>query len=81
MITIQEYEHRRSRLQKEIVQNSLDAYFVSSEDSIYYLTGASYKPLERPFFIVVWPERAPTLIVPMLEKVHMTKANIGAVRP
>ncbi|MEE4261845.1 MAG: Xaa-Pro peptidase family protein [Desulfobacteraceae bacterium] len=81
MITIEEYELRRSRLQKEIAQNSLDAYLVSSEDSIYYLTGASYKPLERPFFIVVWPERAPTLIVPMLEKVHMTKANIGTVTP
>lgn len=79
MITIEEYEHRRRRLQKEIVQNSLDAYLVSSEESIYYLTGASYKPLERPFFIVVWPEREPTLIVPMLEKVHMTKANIGTV--
>jgi Xaa-Pro aminopeptidase len=79
MITLEEYEHRRERLQKEIVQNSLDAYLVSSEESIYYLTGASYKPLERPFFIVVWPEREPTLIVPMLEKVHMTKANIGTV--
>ena len=81
MITLEEYQHRRSRLQKEVVQNSLDAYLVSSEDSIYYLTGASYKPLERPFFIVVWPEREPTLIVPMLEKVHMTKANIGTVQP
>jgi len=81
MITIEEYQHRRSRLQKEVGQNSLDAYLVSSEDSIYYLTGASYKPLERPFFIVVWPEREPTLIVPMLEKVHMTKANIGTVTP
>ena len=81
MITIKEYEHRRSRLQKEIVQNRLDAYLVSSEESIYYLTGASYKPLERPFFIVVRPEREPTLIVPMLEKIHMAKANIGTVTP
>ena len=81
MITIEEYQHRRRRLQKEVVQNSLDAYLVSSEDSIYYLTGASYKPLERPFFIVGWPDREPTLIVPMLEKVHMTKASIGTVTP
>jgi len=80
MITNEEYKHRRSRLRDEIIQNSLDAYLVSSEESIYYLTGASYKPLERPFFIVLWPEREPTLIVPMLEKVHMTKANIGTVK-
>jgi len=78
---MEEYGHRRSRLQKETVQNGLDAYLVSSEDSIFYLTGASYKPLERPFFIVLWPEREPTLIVPMLEKEHMAKANIGAVTP
>ena len=81
MIANEEFKQRRRRLQKEIVDNRLDAYLVSSEESIYYLTGASYKPLERPFFIVVWPEREPTLIVPMLEKVHMTKANIGNVAP
>lgn len=81
MITLEEYRQRRTRLKKEIAKNGLDAYLVSSEDSIYYLTGASYKPLERPFFIIVWPEREPTLIVPMLEKVHMTKANIGTVTP
>ena len=81
MITLEEYRQRRTRLKNEIAKNGLDAYLVSSEESIYYLTGASYKPLERPFFIIVWPEREPTLIVPMLEKVHMTKANIGNVTP
>ena len=42
MIELEEYRQRRTRLQEQIVQNSLDAYLVSSEESIYYLTGASY---------------------------------------
>ncbi len=79
MITVDEYYQRRIKLGRTVAENGLSAYLVTSEESIYYLTGASYKPLERPFFIVIWPERDPTLIVPMLEREHMTKANIGNV--
>ena len=79
MINAEEYNNRRNKLQQAVAQQGLDAFLVSGEESIYYLTGASYKPLERPFFMIVWPSRTPTLVVPMLEKEHMSKANIGSV--
>ena len=79
MITKEEYKNRRTTLSNTVSEYSLDAFLVSSEENIYYLTGASYKPLERPFFIVIWPGREPTLVVPMLEKEHMEKAGIGNV--
>ena len=79
MITQKEYQNRRTILSSTVSERALDAFLVSSEENIYYLTGASYKPLERPFFIVIWPSREPTLVVPMLEKEHMEKAGIGNV--
>ena len=39
------------RLQAKINQNNLQAFLVTAQDSIYYLTGVTYVPLERPFFI------------------------------
>jgi len=54
MITKQEYLSRLANLQRKASENDLEAFLVSSEESIYYLTGVPYRPLERPFFIVVW---------------------------
>ena len=53
----------------------LDAFVVSSQDGIYYLSGASYKPEERPFFIIIRPEGKYDLIVPYLEYEHMKKVS------
>ncbi len=55
MISKQEYTERMVRLQRQVAENGLDIFLVSGEESIYYLTGVSYKPLERPFFIIVRP--------------------------
>ena len=69
-----EYRERMERLQNAVKQSGADVFLVTGQESIYYLTGASYKPMERPFFIVVWPERA-ALLVPQLEQAHMSKAK------
>lgn len=70
------HAQRIARLQERVGQSELDAFLVTSQESIYYLTGASYKPLERPFIIVVWPRgRKPALLVPELEREHMRKAE------
>ena len=69
------YRTRLDSLQRKIREEKLDAYLVTAQDSIYYLTGATYKPIERPFFIVVYPDGAPDLVVPELERAHMTKAR------
>jgi Xaa-Pro dipeptidase len=80
MITKQEYLLRMANLQRKTSDKGLEAFLVSSEESIYYLTGVSYRPLERPFFIVVWPASPATLLVPMLEKEHLRAApNVGQV--
>jgi Xaa-Pro dipeptidase len=49
-------------------------FIVSSLDSIYYLCGAGFEPLERPFFLLVRAEGAPVLLVPKLDQEHMKKA-------
>jgi len=79
VITEEEYALRRKKLQKKVVDQKLDAFLVSSAESIYYLTGVFYFQQERPFFIVVWPDAASVLVVPALEKAHMQKAGVGNV--
>ena len=78
-ISAAEYRFRLESLQSRIGQAGLELFVVSSFDSIYYLTGAGFEPLERPFFLLVRPTGAPTLLVPRLDHEHMKKArNIPA---
>ncbi len=79
-ISAQEYSIRMRHLQDKVAEHGLDTFLVSSEESIYYLTGVSYRPFERPFFIAVRPRAAATLLVPALEKDHLKDApNISEV--
>jgi Xaa-Pro dipeptidase len=73
MIHPSEHLDRIERLQKKLSVEGIDAYLVSSEENIYYLTGIPYRPLERPFFIVVQASGA-VLIVPALEAIHLKEA-------
>lgn len=80
MIARNEYQERMRRLRQGVAEAGLEAFLVSSEDSIYYLTGVSYRPLERPFFILVKPEGALVLLVPALEQEHLRAApNVDEV--
>lgn len=80
MITDKEFTERMGRLQDAVSHQQLDVFLVSQEESIYYLTGVSYRPLERPFFILVWPDRPAELLVPTLEEDHLKAApNVGGV--
>lgn len=74
-ISSAEYRGRLEALQAGLKQAGLDLLIVSAFDSIYYLTGAGFEPLERPFFLLVRPERSPGLLVPKLDRQHMTKAH------
>lgn len=73
-ITPQEHQARMTRLQEAVAAEGLDLFLVSAEESILYLTGVSYSPLERPFFILVRPHAEPQLLVPMLERDHLSGA-------
>ncbi|NLZ91774.1 MAG: aminopeptidase P family protein, partial [Clostridiales bacterium] len=67
---------RISSLQDTMKRCSLDAYIVTAEEDIWYLTNITYRPEERPFFIVMAPQQKPILIVPKLEEAHVHKAII-----
>ncbi len=72
-----EYRRRIDRLRSEVAAAGLDLFLVTSLESIYYLTGAGFEPLERPFFLLIEPSggRGPVLLVPKLDGEHMGKAR------
>jgi Xaa-Pro dipeptidase len=77
MLRIQpdEYRQRLDSLQAAVRRAGLDLFIVSAFDSIYYLTGAGFEPLERPFFLFIRPDQMPTLLVPKLDHEHMKQAH------
>ena len=74
MISRQEYLDRMQKLQRKVAASEIDAFLVATEESIYYLSGVSYRPLERPFFILVRPQGGAALLVPALEATHLSAA-------
>jgi Xaa-Pro dipeptidase len=82
-ISQETYRNRLERLESAVAEAELEVFLVSSFDSIYYLTGAGFEPLERPFFMAVYPPgvRGPILLVPRLDAEHMKKArNVAEIR-
>jgi len=80
MIVKQERIQRLEQLKDKLAANDLDAFLVTATESIYYLTGVSYEPLERPFFIIVHPRAALCLLVPALEVEHLRAApNVNQI--
>jgi Xaa-Pro dipeptidase len=82
-ISQDEYRRRLDLLEAAVAGADLEVFLVTSFDNIYYLTGAGFEPLERPFFLVVYPRgvRALKLLVPKLDADHMRKAqrNVPAI--
>src|SRR3954464_7668552 len=72
----QELTNRMKQLQERLITNEYDAYIITAEEDIWYYTNITYKPEERPFFIIVVPEQTPTLLVPKLEESHVHKSII-----
>ena len=68
-------QKRVERLQKYIGEQGLDAMLITSKDAVFYLSGASYDPVERPLIIILRPEGVPSLVVPRLEYEHMMKVE------
>src|SRR6516164_5448818 len=83
-ISPEEYRRRLERLESAVAEAGQEVFLVTSFDSIYYLTGKGFLPLERPFFMAVYPRgvRAPTLLVPKLDAEHMeeVRRNVPAVQ-
>jgi len=80
MLKTDEFLDRMKRLQGRLKQTGLQAFLVTAQDSIYYLTGVTYVPLERPFFILVRPAGEAALLAPALDREHLAGApNVGEV--
>jgi Xaa-Pro dipeptidase len=76
----QEYRERMQKLQARLADLDLAAFLVTAQDSIYYLTGVTYMPLERPFFLLVRPSGPVSLLAPALDREHLASApNVGTV--
>ncbi|WP_447595596.1 M24 family metallopeptidase [Aquipseudomonas campi] len=75
MIQDKEYISRREKIKTKLAELGADQFVATSSESIYYLCGASYEALERPFFLIIPREGAERLVVPYLEKDHLKKAR------
>lgn len=74
-ISPEEHCQRLKDLQRKLKERELDLFIVTSFESIFYLTGAGFEPLERPFFLLVEADGPPVLLVPKLDQKHMAKAH------
>ena len=79
-----EYQGRLAALQRRMADSGLDVFLVSAEDSIYYLTGVSYRPLERPFFIIVRPTADAVLLADdpsrVVTAIAVSRRTLGLAR-
>ncbi|KAL3946064.1 proline dipeptidase [Lactobacillus hilgardii] len=67
-----EIKHRITTLQNNLQDNDLDAYVITDQEDIWYFTNINYKPEQRPFLFVVYPDKKPLFVVPKLEVDHFT---------
>ena len=59
---------RLTRAQAMLGETSLDALVVAPSPDLAYLTGYDPMPLERPTLLIVRPDTAAALVVPLLER-------------
>jgi len=71
VISSSEYLGRIQRIKDLCSAEGLDAFLVTSSDNLYYLTGKSCMPFERPFVLIIRPEGQVTFMVPRLEEEHL----------
>ncbi len=69
-----EYKQRINNLKRRLKKSQLDALIISEEEDIYYLTGLTYKSLERLFLLVIKEDEI-TFILPKMELAHLKKVD------
>lgn len=69
-----DFRRRHEMLVDAVRAAGLRHYVVTSSENIFYLTGATFDPLERPFFLVIGADASRRMLVPVLEVDHMRKA-------
>lgn len=69
-----EFKARIETLQKRLSEENIDQLIVSEEEDIYYLTGLTYKSLERLFLLIVRSDEV-NFILPKMELGHLKKVD------
>jgi len=73
-ISKSEYKQRIQSTQERIKASEVDTLIISEEEDIYYLTGLTYKSLERLFLLII-KENKVIFIVPKMELAHLKKVD------
>lgn len=73
-ISPQEFTTRIKSLQQKLGETQLDVLIVSDEEDIYYLTGLTYKSLERLFLLIVSRDEV-NFILPKMELAHLEQVD------
>lgn len=79
-ISTSEYKTRIQTLQKSLTTEKVDALIVSEEEDIYYLTGLTYKSLERLFLLIIKKDEV-SFILPKMELAHLKEVeNVNHIK-
>jgi Xaa-Pro aminopeptidase len=73
-ISKSEYKGRIERLRARLSIEGIDQLIVSEEEDIYYLTGLTYKSLERLFLLIV-DKNEVKFILPKMELAHLKEVD------
>ena len=65
-----DYYQRILNLQDKLSSSEFDSLIVSEEEDIYYLTGLTYKSLERLFLLIVRKDKL-SFVLPQMELAHL----------
>lgn len=68
----EEYLQRMNKLQQSVRQCGFDVFIVSTYKSMVYLLGLTHEPTRRPFSVLVWADKEPELICPVMEGEHLS---------
>ncbi|WP_413532576.1 M24 family metallopeptidase [Empedobacter brevis] len=69
-ISTEEYKNRIQKIKSILAQEDIDTLIVSEEEEIFYLTGLTYKSLERIFLLLITKDKV-KFILPKMEYPHL----------
>ena len=72
MFTQNDFLGRVEAMRAKLAASGYDLFIAATTDTIFYFSGATYVPLERPMLLIVGVSGAPRLVAPVLERGHIS---------
>ena len=69
-ISVDEHKSRMERLRDEVQRQGYDAFFTMNPRNLFWLTGFSYIPVERPLGLLIPVEGDPSVVLFRIEELH-----------